>query len=713
MRFKPALAASFSLFLIVADAPAFAAGWAVGANGVVLKSTDAGANWTATSPAGVTLNGASFVNDNEGWVVGAGGLVMHTINGGTSWSQSSPTAVNLNDVMFVDANHGWAVGNSGRVLRTVNGGANWTASTPTPLALNAVFFLDTNVGWAVGNGVALRTTNGGVNWTVSAPSAAILEDVFFVDASIGWAVGSAGTILKSTNGGASWTASKPTTQPLNAVTFVNDTVGWAVGGVGVGVVLKTSNGGSNWSEQRPAATELTSVTFADGTTGWAVGLGGVVIKTADAGDTWIATNPTVLSLYDVIFVSIPAGISVAVQTNPPGRSYTVDGVPYTSAQIFDWDPGDSHTIATTSPQAGASGTQYVFLSWSHGGAISQTVAPTTSRTYTANFRTQHFLTMNAGANGVVGPSNGWQDAGAQVEISATPDAGYGFNGWTGSGSGSYSGNANPATITMDGPVTETAAFGTSVSVTVRSTPAGRSFVVDGTTYASSQTFTWAPGAAHSIEAPTPQAEGADTRYLFTSWSDGGAETHSISPNGNSTYTATFKVQHMLTVTGGAGGTAAPSGGWTDGGTIVTITASPDSGYSFDSWAGAGSGSYTGGTNPASVTMNGPITQQANFRVGTSPPTPGTLTLLSNMPNPFADQTEIRFGLPTAADVTIDIFDVAGRRVRSDVMRAVPAGWGSYPFDATNDAGSRLGGGVYFVKVTAGGTAQTGKLVVLR
>jgi photosystem II stability/assembly factor-like uncharacterized protein len=711
MRLTRAFAATISLFLVVADAPARAAGWAVGANGVVLKSIDAGANWTATSPAGVTLTAASFVNDNDGWVAGAGGLLMHTINGGSSWLQSSPTVVNLNDVMFVDASRGWAVGNSGTVLRTTNGGTNWITSTPTPSALNAVYFINANTGWAVGNGVALRTTNGGVNWTVSAPTAAILEDVFFINATTGWAVGSGGTVLKTTNGGASWTATKPTTRPLNAVTFVSASVGWAVGGSGT--VLKSANGGNNWTEQRPVSTELTSVAFIDGTTGWAAGEAGAVIKTADAGDTWIATHPTSLALNDVTFKSIPTGISVAVQTNPPGRSFSVDDVEYTSTQIFEWNPDEFHAIATSSPQAGASGTQYVWLNWSSGGGISQTVAPTTSRTYTANFTTQHFLTTTAGANGTVDPVSGWHDAGTPVEITATPDAGYGFNGWTASGSGSYSGNANPATITMDGPITESAAFGNSVTVTVRSTPNGRSFTVDGTPYSSSQTFTWAPGAPHTIEATSPQDVSADTRYLFTTWSDGEAATHTVSPNGNITYTATFKVQYVLTMTAGAGGTAGPSGGWTDGGSLVSVTASPDSGYSFDSWSGTGSGSYTGASNPATVTMNGPVTQQANFRVGTSPPTPSTLTLLSSVPNPFTDETEIRFGLPRAADVTIDVFDVAGRRVMSDVMHSVPAGWGSYQLDATTGAGGRLNGGVYFVRITATGTAQTGKLIVLR
>lgn len=711
MHRSPARASCAALILLFFQAPAFAAGWAVGTNGVVLKSTNAGANWSSSTPAAVTLNATSFVNDTEGWAVGTNGLVMHTTNGGTSWSQASPTTVTLNDVHFVDALHGWAVGNSGRVLRTVNGGINWIASTPTPQVLNGVYFINSMTGWAVGNGVVLRTTTGGVTWIASAPSSAVLQDVFFTDATHGWSVGSSGVVLKTTDGGAAWSSSKPTTRPLNAVMFVNATHGWAVGDNGV--VLRTENGGNTWTEQRPVATELNALSFVDETTGWAVGVAGVVLKTADAGDTWIATNPTALALNDVIFKSIPSGVSIAVQTNPPGLTFTVDDVEYTSTQLFEWNPGDDHTIATTSPQGGTPGTQYAWSNWSSGGAISQTVSPEASQTYTANFTTQHYLTMAAGANGAVSPASGWRDKGSNVSITATPNATYGFNGWTGTGSGSYSGNANPATITMNGPITESAAFGTTVTVSVRSTPTGRSFVVDGTTYTSAQTFTWVPGAAHSIDAPTPQVVSAETRYLFTTWSDGGAAAHTVSPNGNASFTATFKAQYTLTVTSGPNGTAGPSGGWMDGGSLVTLTASPDSGYSFDSWSGTGSGSYTGGSNPKTISMNGPITQQASFRLGTSPPSPGALTMLSNAPNPFANETEVRFGLPRVSDVTIDVYDVSGRRVLSDIMRDVPSGWSSYHLDASGGSGGRLKSGIYFVRLTGAGAVQTGKIVVLR
>lgn len=136
----------------------------------------------------------------------------------------------------------------------------------------------------------------------------------------------------------------------------------------------------------------------------------------------------------------------------------VDGSAYTVAHMFVWQPGSSHTIATTSPQNGATGARYVWNNWSDGGAISHTVAPTTNKTYTAKLTTQYYLTMTAGTGGKVSPSSGWRNSGVAVSITATPIAGYTFSNWTGGGNGSYSGATNPASIVMAGPITEAASF---------------------------------------------------------------------------------------------------------------------------------------------------------------------------------------------------------------------------------------------------------------
>jgi len=151
-------------------------------------------------------------------------------------------------------------------------------------------------------------------------------------------------------------------------------------------------------------------------------------------------------------------IQVTVQTNPTGLSFTVDGSTYSSTQMFSWGSGSSHTIATTSPQSGGSGVQYTWTRWSDSGAISHTVAPTTNKTYTATFRTQYYLTMTHSTGGTVTPASGWKNSGAVVSIHAIPTSGHSFTGWTGSGTGSYSGTNNPASITMSSPLTETANF---------------------------------------------------------------------------------------------------------------------------------------------------------------------------------------------------------------------------------------------------------------
>jgi probable HAF family extracellular repeat protein len=310
-------------------------------------------------------------------------------------------------------------------------------------------------------------------------------------------------------------------------------------------------------------------------------------------------------------------VQVTVQTTPGSLAFAVDGTTYTSAQTFTWASGSSHTIATTSPQSGDTGVRYVWTRWSDNGAISHTVAPTTNKTYTATFRTQYYLTMTHGTGGTVSPASGWKNSGTVVSITATPtnntQVSYRFDAWTGSGPGSYSGPNNPASITMNGPITENATFiQNPVQVTVQTNPAGLTFSVDGTTYTTAQTFSWDPGSSHTIATTSPQNGGTGVRYVWSNWSGGGAISHTVAPTTNKTYTATFRTQYYLTMTHGTGGTVSPASGWKVSGTTVSISATPASGYSFTSWSGSGTGSYSGTNNPASITMGGPITENGTF-----------------------------------------------------------------------------------------------------
>src|SRR5262249_18288694 len=104
-------------------------------------------------------------------------------------------------------------------------------------------------------------------------------------------------------------------------------------------------------------------------------------------------------------------VQVTVQTSPAGLTFSVAGTTYNSRRRFAWAAGSSHTIATTMPQSGGTGVQYVWTKWSDHGAISHSVAPTTNTTYTATFGTQYFLTMSHNAAGRVSPNSGWKNSG--------------------------------------------------------------------------------------------------------------------------------------------------------------------------------------------------------------------------------------------------------------------------------------------------------------
>lgn len=92
--------------------------------------------------------------------------------------------------------------------------------------------------------------------------------------------------------------------------------------------------------------------------------------------------------------------------------------------------------------------------------------------------------------------------------------------------------------------------------------------------------------------------------------------------------------------------------------------------------------------------------------------PARLSLAGAQPNPLDRGTTLRFGLPHAARVSVNLLDVGGRRVRSADFAGAP-GWQSVALDATDDAGRRLPSGVYVYVVAAGGETARGKLVVTR
>lgn len=148
---------------------------------------------------------------------------------------------------------------------------------------------------------------------------------------------------------------------------------------------------------------------------------------------------------------------------------------------------------------------------------------------------------------------------------------------------------------------------------VSTSPAGLAFMVDGTTYLSSQTFQWPIGSTHTIAVTTPQNSGAPTRNVFANWSDGGAVSHTITAASLATaYTATFTSEYLLTLLSSPadGGSFAPnSGNYYAPNAPVAIQAIPNAGYFFSQWLGSVT---TTSTPSTTVIMSGPQTVTAIF-----------------------------------------------------------------------------------------------------
>jgi uncharacterized repeat protein (TIGR02543 family) len=207
-------------------------------------------------------------------------------------------------------------------------------------------------------------------------------------------------------------------------------------------------------------------------------------------------------------------------------------------------------------------------------------------------------------------------SGTQVTLMATASSDlYKFSNWTGTTSSS----SYPLMLIMNSSHSETANFVlNTVTVTIETSPPGLSFSVDGKTYTSAQTPTWNVGSKHTIATTTPQTTSATpgTLYNFPMWSDGGANSHTVTATpGTTNYTVTFNVYYELTVAASpaAGGTLIPSlGGYFLAGSVVGLEAFPKSGYTFKSWTG----NVASTTNKiTTITMTAPETVTANFAKG--------------------------------------------------------------------------------------------------
>ena len=186
--------------------------------------------------------------------------------------------------------------------------------------------LNSKVAYAVGWGslvglqpsIHIVTTDGGVNWNYLTQTQANrtydnLYCVYFKDENNGVALGGAakGTLaLKTTDGGQNWIPVRfPSGVTIEHISAVGNTV-WVTGGGGV--IFRTTNFGDNWELLTPIpSVNLYDVQYLTGGIIYAGGFDGLFLKSSNSGNNWIANYVTsglvTTNVQDIHFINENVG----------------------------------------------------------------------------------------------------------------------------------------------------------------------------------------------------------------------------------------------------------------------------------------------------------------------------------------------------------------------------------------------------------------------
>ena len=266
---------------------------------------------------------------------------------------------------------------------------------------------------------------------------------------------------------------------------------------------------------------------------------------------------------------------------PDGPVFHVDGSEYAHAMSAFWPMGSKHTLdIPQGPGISYNPTatirfRFTGWEWSGGslpGSQITVIASPAITEYRANFSVeyqfgiQYFSCTDAAScagspgvvlvNGVAISSDQilWQVLGTGLILQASPNPGWIFAGWRDGANQTITGFQN--IVTVNGPMTVYPVFVPAKTVNFATNPPNLKMYTDGILENTPTSLDWGLGTTHAVAAPDSQQDVNYDWYIFSSWSDGGAESHtyrvgtSLLPE---TLTANFTPGYranLLTIPGG-------------------------------------------------------------------------------------------------------------------------------------------------------------------
>ncbi|MEX1003089.1 MAG: YCF48-related protein [Crocinitomicaceae bacterium] len=258
-----------------------------------------------TSGTGNDLYELHFLNNFEGYAAGEYGVILKTLNAGADWTSiSSPTIFSIVGMHFDDVNNGYILDTLSNVYKTTDGGISWTKIYGNILAPSHSMEKNGNRLFIGRVGDILYTDDSGTNWdSTTVPVTGNINNFSFESSTVGYLCGELGQIAKTLDGGLTWTflSTGVTSYDINDL-FVK-TTGEVIAVGDFGIILVSTDGGINWTPiTAPASGTLERIDFADNLNGLIVGHDNIVLETTNGGLlNWTLTPTSVATanFYDV------------------------------------------------------------------------------------------------------------------------------------------------------------------------------------------------------------------------------------------------------------------------------------------------------------------------------------------------------------------------------------------------------------------------------
>ena len=691
-------------------------GWAVGSTGLVMKTTNAGTEWTRFATDTLNTNySVHFLDVNTGFVGGGKRTYYKTTNAGTAWvatvvSSIPDTAATIRAIYFADAQRGWILSTlsstNGRILHTTDGGTTWTLDL-TVAANNMIdmSFSKPNVGVATGKSVGtLYYTSNGSTWTL-APTPSLggftytrsdVRAVHMVDSvtayATGWGSSAAGLQpsiqLKTTDAGATWTyltqaEANRTYDNLFGIWFKDRNNGIAVGGAIRGsVVVRTTDGGANWTQLSfPCGAQLNTV-HGSGNNVWIGGSDGVLYYSSNFGDAWQLLTPVPsASIYVMQFVGTSTGYAAGF--DGIFMKTTDKGVTWKSSFIVanKLSPNINGMYFAADNIGYAAHSYRMVSKTTDGGTTWSMVLPDTSA-----------ATVSSGAVYFVDQNLGFVTGQMSSTVSAIHKTTNGGGSWT------------TTTGTVAKSLRAVAFASATVGAVVGDGLTGAFTTNGGSTWTAS-TFAGVPGGSATanlrgvtfLDATTALACGDKVILKST---NAGATWNYVTTPANILLYGVGKQNASIAYAVGNGEV------WktTDAGaTWSNIIETSVTGILYSVAVNQNNHVWIGGASSAIYTTS-PLTA-----VNSGPIVPDQFALKQNYPNPFNPNTNISFVLPRGSKVTMKVYSVIGEEVATIIDgENLTAGEHTYSFGALN-----ISSGVYYYRLEAGNFVQTRKMVLVR